>query len=256
MFEQGCLPLLREKAPPAVICRRTLRITGPTESGVEELVAPIYSCFTNPATTILAAPGEVQLHLRSFGKDVSEAQAHMGELLPKLETALGEYVFSTDGASLEEIVGRELAARNATIAVAESCTGGLLAQRITSVSGSSAYFAGGITCYSNRWKTEWIGVSPEMLESLGAVSREVAQALAVGVGRRAGSTFGVGITGIAGPTGATPKKPVGLVYVALAGPRGTEVQEKRYFGEREVVRWQATQTALDLVRRALRRPVQ
>ena len=253
MFEQSCLPRLREKAPPAAICRRVLRITGLTESGVEEVVAAIYSRYGNPATTILAAPGEIQLHLRGLGKDSSEAQAHMDELFPKLEAALGEYVFSTDGASLEETVGRGLAARQATLAVAESCTGGLLAQRITSVSGSSAYFAGGIVCYSNRWKTEWLGVSQEMLDAQGAVSREVAQALAEGVGRRAGSTFGVGITGIAGPTGATPEKPVGLVYIALAGPQGTEVRVNHYFGEREVVRWQATQTALDLVRRALQR---
>ncbi len=250
MFE-SCLPRLREKTPPSAICRRVLRITGLTESAVEEMVAPIYSRYSNPATTILAAPGEIQLHLRGFGNDSSEAQAHVDELFPKLEAAVGEYVFSTDGASLEETVGRGLVARQATLAVAESCTGGLLAQRITSVSGSSAYFAGGVVCYSNRWKTEWLGVSQEMLEARGAVSREVAQALAEGVGRRAGSTFGIGITGIAGPTGATPEKPAGLVYVALAGPQGTEVQEKRYLGEREVVRWQATQTALDLVRRAL-----
>jgi nicotinamide-nucleotide amidase len=253
MFEQSCLPRLREKAPPAVICRRVLRITGLTESAVEEMVAPIYSRYTNPATTILAAPGEIQLHLRGVGKNASEAQTNMEELLPRLEVALGECVFSTDGASLEETVGRALAARQATLAVAESCTGGLLAQRITSISGSSAYFAGGVVCYSDCWKMEWLGVSAEILETHGAVSREVAQALAEAVNRRAGSTYGMGITGIAGPTGATPEKPVGLVYIALASPQGTEVRANHYFGEREVVRWQATQTALDLVRRALQR---
>jgi nicotinamide-nucleotide amidase len=253
MFVRSCLPRLRERVPPAAICSRVLRLTGLTESATEEIVAPIYTRVTNPVTTILAAPGEIQLHLKSFGRDEREAQARLDELFPQLEAALGEYVFSTDGASLEEVVARGLTTQQATVAVAESCTGGLLAQRFTSVSGSSAYFLGGIVCYSNDWKIEWLGVAPELLQSHGAVSREVAQALAEGVRRRARATYGAGITGIAGPTGGTTDKPLGLVYIALAGPSATTVEEKRYLGERELIRWQATQTALDLLRRDLQK---
>jgi nicotinamide-nucleotide amidase len=175
----------------------------------------------------------------------------VNELAPLLQEALGEAVFSSDGASLEEVVGRELDAQRASLAVAESCTGGLLAERITNVPGSSAYFLGGVVCYSNAAKQDWLAVPSSLLQANGAVSRPVAEALAAGIRRRSGATFGVGITGIAGPGGGTQEKPVGLVYLALDGPRGIQALEKRYFGERGVIRWQATQSALDLVRRAL-----
>lgn len=253
MFSQSCLPRLRQMVPPAALARRVLRIVGLAESAVEQVVAPIYTKYDNPVTTILAAPGEIQLHLKAFGESAAAAEARVNELAPLLEEALGESVFSTDGGSLEAVVGKALAAQQASIAVAESCTGGLLAERITSVSGSSAYFLGGIVCYSNEWKEQWLDVPSELLQLHGAVSRPVAEALAEGIRRRSGATFGVGITGIAGPTGGTEQKPVGLVYIALEGPRDTVVLEKRYFGEREIIRWQATQSALDLVRRTLAR---
>ncbi|MBI4442889.1 MAG: competence/damage-inducible protein A [Acidobacteria bacterium] len=251
LFETTCLPRLRAMVPPRAIRTRVLRMTGITESGAEELAAPIYTRFTNPLTTILAALGEIQLHLRGYGADDAEAEARLEELAQPLEKALGKYIFSNRGQSLEEVVGDCLTERSATLAVAESCTGGLLAQRITSVSGSSVYFLGGIVCYSNSLKRDWLEVSPEDLETKGAVSPEVAQALAEGIRLKTGSTYGLGITGIAGPTGGTPQKPVGLVYVALAGPESTQVLERKYLGERETVRWQATQTALDMARRAL-----
>jgi nicotinamide-nucleotide amidase len=253
MFEQSVLPRLREKVPPSAIRVRVLRLTGLTESATEEIAAPIYTRYANPVTTILAAPGEIQLHLKSFGKDEAEAQASLDVLSPQLETALAEYIFSTDGASLEEVAARGLLEHKVTLAVAESCTGGLLAQRITSVPGSSEYFLGGVVCYSNSWKSDWLAVSSADLETHGAVSSEVAGALAESIRRKAGATLGVGITGIAGPTGATPTKPVGLVYVALASPDGTEVREQRYLGGREIVRWQASQTALDMIRRWLKK---
>ena len=251
MFESVVLARLREKVPPAAIRVRVLRLTGLTESAAEELAAPLYTRYSNPVTTILTAPGEIQLHLKAFGNDEAEAQARVDDLSPQLEAVLAEHIFSTDGASLEEVAGRGLLARRATVAVAESCTGGLLAQRITSVPGSSEYFLGGVVCYSNAWKSDWLEVSQENIERHGAVSPEVARALAEGIRRKACATLGVGITGIAGPTGATPTKPVGLVYVALAAPDGTQVREQHYFGEREMVRWQATQTALDMLRRWL-----
>ena len=143
-------------------------------------------------------------------------------------------------------------ARGLMLATVESCTGGLMAQRITSVSGSSPYFLGGVVCYSNAIKQDWLGVSAEALETHGAVSSVVAKALAEGVRQRAGSTWGVGITGIAGPGGGTDQKPVGLVYLALAGPEGSQVLERRFPGGRETIRWQASQTALDMLRRALK----
>ena len=256
MFLESCLPRLRGIIPKAAIAKRVLRIVGLTESAAEQIVAPIYTKYANPVTTILAAPGEVQLHLKSFGDSQAAAETLVNELAPQLEQALGESVFSTDGASLEEVVGRALAAQQASLAVAESCTGGLLAERITSVSGSSAYFLGGVVCYSNTWKSDWLDVPPELIEAQGAVSSPVAEALAAGIRRRSGATYGVGITGIAGPGGGTPEKPVGLVYIALAGPHDSVVLEKRCYGEREIVRWQATQAALDMLRRTLAREKQ
>lgn len=251
MFEQVCLPRLQERLPPTAIRTRVLRLTGLTESATDELVAPIYTRYTNPVTTILASLGEIQIHLKSFGKNEAEAESLLDELAPQLENVLGLRVFSSRGQSLEEVVGDYLRAREATVAVAESCTGGLLAQRITSVSGSSAYFLGGMVCYSNSLKADWLCVSPEVLETQGAVSSVVAKALAEGIRLHAGSTLGVGLTGVAGPTGGTAEKPVGLVYVALSTPAETQVLERRYPGDRETIRWQATQTALDMVRRAL-----
>jgi competence/damage-inducible protein CinA-like protein len=254
MFESQCIPRLRNALPPAAIGTRVLRMTGLTESAVDELSAPIYTRYQNPVTTILSTLGEIQLHLKSFGKDAAEAQAHLDELSPQLERVLGKHVFSITGENLEVVVGRALGERSATIAVAESCTGGLLAQRITSVAGSSSYFWGGVVCYSNDAKSDFVGVSPDLVEAHGAVSSAVAQALAEGVRERAGTTFGLGITGIAGPGGATADKPVGLVYLALAQSSGTQVIERRFPGDRDVVRWQASQAALDLLRRALMPP--
>lgn len=254
MFEQSVLPRLQQAVPPAAIRSRVLRLTGLTESATEEIAAPIYTRYENPVTTILAAPGEIQLHLKSFGKDLEEAQAGLDDLFPQLETALTEYVFSTDGSSLEEVVGRGLAEQKMTLAVAESCTGGLLAQRITGVPGSSAYFLGGVVCYSNEVKQGWLDVSADDLAKHGAVSSTVARSLAEGVRRRAAATLGVGITGIAGPSGATPEKPLGLVFLALASPaspEGTEVRELRLLGGREMVRFQASQAALEMIRRWL-----
>ncbi|MBI4458877.1 MAG: competence/damage-inducible protein A [Acidobacteria bacterium] len=251
MFVEYCLPRLRGRLPSVFIRTRVLRMAGLPESAAEEIAAPIYTRYQNPVTTILASPGEVQLHLRSHAHAEAEAESLLDRLSSELEQALQDFVFSSTGESLEAVTGALLKNKAATLAVAESCTGGLLAQRITSISGSSAYFLGGVVCYSNAAKAEWLDVSVEDLEKHGAVSATIAKALAEGVRRKADSTFGLGITGIAGPEGGTPAKPVGLVYLALAGPDGARVLEKRYLGEREIIRWQAAQTALDLLRRAL-----
>ena len=251
MFDKWVLPRLQDIVPAAAIHTRVLRLTGLTESATEEIVAPIYTRTTNPVTTILAAPGEIQLHLKSFGKNPEEARARSDNLVSQLEAALAKHVFSTDGSSMEEVVSRALQAQRATLAIAESCTGGLLAQRITSVPGSSQHFLGGIVCYSNEMKQSWLDVSPDDLAEHGAVSPIVAQSLAEGIRRKAGSTLGIGITGIAGPSGATPDKPVGLVFLALASPEGSTARELRLLGGREIVRFQASQAALEMTRRWL-----
>jgi nicotinamide-nucleotide amidase len=199
----------------------------------------------------LAGAGEIQLHLKSRNESLEAAQQRVDQLADEIEDELGDAVFSDNGDSLEQIVGYFLQMRNASVAVAESCTGGLIGERITSVSGSSRYFAGGAIVYSNALKTKLAGVPTELLAKHGAVSREVAQALAEGIRQVCGATYGLAVTGVAGPTGGSSEKPVGLVYVALAGERGTEVAEKNFPGDRTRIRWFASQQALDMLRRKL-----
>jgi nicotinamide-nucleotide amidase len=249
VFDQHCVERLRAKLPKRVIATRVLKITGLGESACDARVAPIYKRYADVETTILAGAGEIQLHLKIQAPFLHSAQVTLDELVGELEEELGDLVFSDNGDSLEQIVGYYLQMRNATIAVAESCTGGLVAERITSVSGSSRYFLGGAVVYSNELKTAFAAVPSALIEKHGAVSREVAIALAEGIRKRCGSTFGLGITGVAGPTGGTPDKPVGLIFHALAGEQGTEVIERKFPGDRERVRRFASQNALDMVRK-------
>jgi nicotinamide-nucleotide amidase len=251
LFEEECMDRLRAKVPPQFIAARELKITGMGESHCDARVAPIYKRFPDVQTTILAGAGEIQLHLKTRAASFDAAQRRVDELVSQIEDELGDYVFSDNGESMEQIVGNYLQMRNATLAVAESCTGGLLAQRITSVSGSSRYFVGGAIVYSNELKTSLAGVPAEVIEKHGAVSREVAAALAEGIRNRCGATLGLGVTGVAGPTGGTAEKPVGLVFHALASDRGTEVIERKFPGDRKRIRWFASQQALDMVRRKL-----
>ncbi len=250
MFEQHCLPRLRQVAPPRCIATRFLRVAGMAESDVDQAIAPIYTKYKNPVTTILAAPGDIQIHLRAYGASDTEARVLADELARQIEDALGDRIYSREGESLEEAVGRMLLAQNSTLAVAESCTGGLLAQRITSVPGSSRYFLGGWVAYSPDVKSSALGVRPETLATYGAVSAETAREMAEGARLEAGSTFALAITGVAGPE-SDGNKPVGLVYIALADERGSEVKERQFLGERDRVRTQAAQAALDLLRRRM-----
>jgi len=228
-----------------------LKITGMGESACDARVAPIYKRFTDVQTTILAGAGEIQLHLKTHAASLQAAQQVVDKLVVEIEEELGDSVFSDNGDSLEQIVGYYLQMRNATLAVAESCTGGLVAERITSVSGSSRYFLGGAVVYSNALKTAFADVPEALIEKHGAVSGEVAIALAEGIRKRCGATLGIGITGVAGPTGGTAEKPVGLVFHALSSERGTEVIERKFPGDRKRVRAFASQQALDMVRRKL-----
>jgi nicotinamide-nucleotide amidase len=251
LFEEQCLPRLRAKLPALFIAARELKITGLGESQCDARVAPIYKLATDVQTTILAGAGEIQLHLKSRADSLEVAQSRVDQLVGKIEEELGDCVFSDNGDSMEQIVGYYLQMRNATLAVAESCTGGLLAERITSVSGSSRYFIGGAVVYSNQLKTAFADVPADLIEKHGAVSGEVAGALAEGIRRRTGATLGLGVTGVAGPTGGTAEKPVGLVFHALASDGGTEVAERRFPGDRKRIRRFASQQALDMVRRKL-----
>ena len=251
MFESSALERLRAKVPKQFLATRVLKITGMGESACDARVAPIYKRFTDVRTTILAGPGEIQLHLRTQAPSAEAAQKRVDDLVDKVEEELGDNVYSDNGDSLEQIVSYYLQMRDATLAVAESCTGGLVAERLTSVSGSSRYFVGGAVVYSNALKTEFADVSHDLIEMYGAVSEQVARALAEGIRKRCGTTLGLGITGVAGPTGGTAEKPVGLVFHALAGESGSEVLKKNFPGDRARVRWFASQQALDMVRRKL-----
>ena len=251
LFEDQCIPRLRERIPQQHIATRTLRIALMPESQVDARVAPIYKTYADVQSTILAGAGEIQLHFRCRKESLAAADARVEELAEKVETELGDAIFSRKGESLEQIVSYLLQMRGMTLAVAESCTGGLLAQRITSLSGSSRYFLGGAVVYSNPLKTQFANVPKTLIDKHGAVSREVAAGLAEGIRKRCVSSYGIGITGVAGPTGGTEQKPVGLVYVALAGEEGTQVVEKNFPGDRKRIRWFATQQALEMVRRAL-----
>jgi nicotinamide-nucleotide amidase len=231
---------------------RVYKIVGLPESEVDKRASAIYKAYENPSTTILAKPGAIEIHLRAHGSTDQEAEAKLAEVGDRIEIALEDHVFSTHGESLEEVVGMYLVMRQKTVAVAESCTGGLLAERLTRNSGSSNFFLGGVVCYSNDLKTKMAGVPRALIEEHGAVSQPVAAALAEGIRARTGASLGLGITGVAGPTGGSPEKPVGLVFIGLADERGTQVREFRFPGARDRVRLWATQMALEMIRRRIR----
>jgi nicotinamide-nucleotide amidase len=248
LFLEQVRPRLQERASGVRMFHRELRVTGLGESHVEERIRPIYTRYKDVNTTILSVPGEIQIHLRAWTDEGAHAETKLDEIVRSFELALGDRIFAHSGASLEEVVAQLLTDNRATIAAAESCTGGLLAERLTRIPGSSTYFLGGAVCYSNELKTAWADVPPEMIASKGAVSGEVAIALAEGIRRRVGSTFGVGITGVAGPGGGSEEKPVGTVHLALASPTGVKDRLVHLPGDREGIRFYASQLALDMVR--------
>jgi competence/damage-inducible protein CinA-like protein len=251
MFKEQCLPRLREIVPKKHIATRVLKAAMIGESAADAKIAPIYTQYKDIETTILAHMGDIELRLTCSKPIPDLAQARVDELAGKIEEELEDFIYSSQGETLEQIVLYYLEMRGATLAVAESCTGGMVAERLTSVSGSSRSFTGGAVVYSNRLKTELAGVDPQLIAQYGAVSREVAVALADGIRERCGSTLGLGVTGIAGPTGGTDEKPVGLIYAAVSDADGTEWVEKRFPGDRGGVRFYASQQGLDLVRRRL-----
>jgi nicotinamide-nucleotide amidase len=248
MYQEQVLPRLEKRRSGIRMFHRELRVAGMGESAVEQRIKPIYTRYGDVNTTILAAPGEIQIHLRIWTDQPTHAQKTLDEIVQGFELALTDRIYSQDGSSMEEVIARLLTMNNATISAAESCTGGLLAQRLTSIAGSSSYFLGGAVCYSNEMKTAWANVPAELIQTKGAVSTEVAIALADGIRRSVGSTLGVGITGIAGPGGGSDEKPVGTVHIALSHAGGVKERGVRFPGDREAIRWHASQLALDMVR--------
>lgn len=251
MYQALVEPVLRKHVGDVFILRRKLSIFGLTESGTDELAAPIYTRYTNPSTTILFKNGQIELHLTAQAGSEAAAQGLLDELGGQLEEVLGDVVYSRTDETLVEVVGERLRWRGYTVATAESCTGGLLAGRLTEVPGSSEYFNEGVVTYSNEAKTARLGVSAELIEKHGAVSDEVACAMAKGVRALAQSTFGIGITGIAGPGGGTVEKPVGLVFIALADDEGVQSIRLTFSGDRHFVRTLSVNAALDLLRRRI-----
>jgi nicotinamide-nucleotide amidase len=251
MFLRQCAPRLARVVPKVVIRTLVLRITGMPESDLDQLISPVYKKYQNPATTILAAGGDLQVHFRARCSSEEEAAALLAEVATPIEVLLGDRLYSRNGDSLEQVIGEILRGHGTTLAVAESCTGGLLGERITAVPGSSAYFLGGFITYSNRLKVDSLGVPPEVIEHCGAVSKETAEAMAQGARLRTGSTYALAITGVAGPDGGTEQSPVGTVYVALADSAGCYVLHRQFIGDRTRIRQFASQMALDLLRRRM-----
>ncbi len=224
---------------------RTMRIVGLTESETEEKIEDIISGLKNPWINILAIPGQIEINILGRGKNsIEEAEDRVNEVFNRILERLKDYVFTLEKESLEEVVGKLLKKRGESLSVAESCTGGLLSNRITNISGSSAYFERGVVTYSNNAKMEILGVKSETLKKHGAVSRETALEMVEGIKRLSKTDYGLAITGIAGPTGGTGEKPVGTVFIALSTPQKSEVFKYRFIGDREKIKWQSSQQAL------------
>lgn len=254
MFRDSVAPVLRPRAEGRRLRRRVVKTTGRSESQIEELAQPVYSQFLHEdpsiETTVLASPGLIELHLSASGPDEPTIDRALERAVARLCDRLGDVVVSTDGRSIEQVVGARLLERGWRVAAAESCTGGLLMTRLTDVPGSSAWVQGGVVAYANDVKMAQLGVDAEQLRTDGAVSESVARAMADGIRARMKTEIGVAITGIAGPDGGSEDKPVGTVWIAVSGPRA-EARRFLFPGDRTMVRMFSAAAALDMVRRQL-----
>ena len=255
MVEQVVAERLRPRAGGVLLLRRVLKIAGRSESRVEELTQPLYSRWREQQppieTTILAAPGQIELHLSARGRDTHALTTALDQAAAQIAAALPHDLFSDDGRAIEEVVGELLRDRRWHVALAESCTGGLATSRLTDVPGSSAYVECSVVAYSNVAKTDLLGVPADLIDTYGAVSEPVAGAMARGIRQRAAVDVGVGITGIAGPSGGTDAKPVGMVCIAIATAQSTTVRTFKFPGNRELIKTFAAFTAVDMLRRVL-----
>jgi nicotinamide-nucleotide amidase len=248
MWELQCVERLRKKLPPMVLCTRCYRVAGMGESDVDQLIAPVYTRYSNPCCTILAAAGDIQVYLRARCTSHQEAESLLDEVGSQLEPLLGRRLYTRTGEPLEVHVGDLLRARGQTLSVAESCTGGMLAERITQTPGSSEYFAGGFLTYTDEAKKILLGVDGALIEQHTAVSDPVARAMAWGARERLGTDWAVSVTGVAGPDGGTEANPVGTVFIGIAGAAAVDAKRYQFVGDRARIRAMATQTALDRLR--------
>lgn len=251
MFEDFILPKLREMAGEIYVKRRMLKVSGLGESAVDEAVAPIYTAYKNVQTSILFNKSEIEVHLMAQAKTEAEAETVLNELAEKIADKLGIAVFSTKGEAMEDVIGKLLAERGKTLSVAESCTGGLIGERVTDVAGSSKYFIEGAVTYANDAKIRTLNVPKEVIEAHGAVSAPTAEAMAKGMRERSGTDYAISVTGIAGPDGGTEEKPVGTVFIGYAD--ANQVKSVKFIlpGDRYLVRWRASSAALDYLRRQM-----
>ncbi|MEP6901930.1 MAG: competence/damage-inducible protein A [Actinomycetota bacterium] len=251
MFNNFIFPKLKEKSGEIVFKKRILKVSGIGESAIDEAIAPIYSVYKTVSTSILFNKSEVEVHLTAQAQTDAEADALNEEIAAKIVEKLGIAVFSTRGEEMEEVVGKLLIKNGKTLSVAESCTGGLISQRLTDISGSSAYFIEGVIAYANEAKTGTLNVSPEIIENYGAVSAETAEAMAKGMREKAKTDYAISITGIAGPTGGTQEKPVGTVFIGYSDELQTKSFKITLPGDRYLIRWRSSQAALDYLRRQI-----
>lgn len=251
MFERQCLPRLARLVPKQHIETLIFRIAGMGEADLDQTISPVYKKYSNPATTVLAHNGDIQVHLRARCSSAAEAVTLLAEVGGQIEALLGDRIYSRNGDSLEATVGEMLRKRHATLAVAESATAGGLADRITGVPGASDYFLGGFITYHKTLKIGLLGVDAELIDRFGPVSKEVAEAMATGARFRTGATWALSITGNAGPGTDGEKAPVGMVHIGLAGPAGVTSTHRQFLGDRPRIRAFAGQMALDFLRRSL-----
>ncbi len=254
LFADECIPRLAANLPPRFIAKRLLRMALIPESTVDARTAPIYQKFTDVETTILAGSAEIQLHFACTKPTQETAETRVNALAELIEREMGDDIFSSNGESLEEVVLLMLGVRDLKLAVAESITGGLLSQRLTAIPNASRSFHGGAVVYASEQKTNLCDVPPELIQKHGAVSAEVARALAEGIRKNTECSLGLSLTGLAGPGGGEGPdegKPVGLVYIGLADADGTQAKQLNLFGDREHIRFWSTQHALELIRRTL-----
>ena len=249
LIEENLIPYLKEKFPPSIIKKsRTLRITGLGESSVNELIRDYINKQSNFSFGIYANPEDIQVQITTQALTEKETDKLLQSSVNQLSKILDNYIYGSDDDTLEEVVGKLLKTKKLTVAVAESCTGGMLGEMITRIPGSSEYFQGGVISYSAQIKEELLKVPPEVIKKYGEVSKEVAQLMAEGVRRYCHSDIGISITGIAGPGGATEKKKVGLVYMALADGKKTITQKHQLFGNRQLIRLRSARRALNMLR--------
>lgn len=251
MFHESVVPFLQAKIQKSCLLSRTLKFVGIGESHLVEIINDVIINQTNPTVAPYASLGEVKVRITAKAESESKAQALIQPVEEQLKLLLEPYFYGVDQDTLEGVIGARLKTRNETLACAESCTGGLIAHRITNIPGSSDYFERGYITYSNKAKVEILGVDSDLIKSVGAVSKEVAIAMAVGAQKTANTTWGLAVTGIAGPSGATEEKPVGLVHIAVARNGHTKAKVYNFSGNREEIKFRTSQEALNLLRQSI-----